>query len=226
MFCVPVVMAQEVTPTPTDMPTPTPTAIPTPTPLPTATPIPTPVPTSAPKPTCFVNAYSYGMNVTATISTLHTVFPVYYYFNFNDGAGDRNFTSRNMTHLYTVAGTYKTTAYVTDAQGQSDRCSSDPYVIAALPATPTPTPCCAATSTTSRSRQTDGYNREGQTVTVVKSAQAKSDAKELPKTGLPELAWSALAFVPAGFGLRKFRGVKKTLTDDPNYIWENRQFKS
>lgn len=48
----------------------------------------------------------------------------------------------------------------------------------------------------------------------------------LPKTGLPELAWSALAFVPAGFGLRKFRGIKKTLADAPSYIWENRKFKS
>lgn len=215
MFCVPVVTAQEVTPTPTDMPTPTPTAIPTPTPIPTATPIPTPVPTSAPKPTCFVNAYSYGMNVTATISTLHTVFPVYFYFNFNDGVGDRNFTSRTMTHLYTVAGTYKTTAYVTDAQGQSDRCSSDSYVIAALPVTPTPTSI--------PSRRAGRHNREGQTVTVVKNAQVKSDAKELPKTGLPLGAWALIGLVPAGIGLRKFRSISPK-GNIARFLWEKRQF--
>lgn len=48
----------------------------------------------------------------------------------------------------------------------------------------------------------------------------------LPKTGLPEIAWSALAFIPAGFGMRRFRSIKKTLADDPHYIWENRKFKA
>lgn len=50
--------------------------------------------------------------------------------------------------------------------------------------------------------------------------------KELPKTGLPALIWSALALIPTGFGLRKFRSLKKVLADNPNFIWEERQFKT
>lgn len=48
----------------------------------------------------------------------------------------------------------------------------------------------------------------------------------LPKTGLPELAWSALAFIPTGFGLRRFSKVKKALENHPSYIFEDRQFKA
>lgn len=47
--------------------------------------------------------------------------------------------------------------------------------------------------------------------------------KELPKTGLPLVAWGAVAFIPAGLRLRRF---KKTHTDESaNFIWEDRQFK-
>lgn len=49
--------------------------------------------------------------------------------------------------------------------------------------------------------------------------------KELPKTGLPALAWAALAFIPAGFRIKRFSKVKQELIDNPSYIWENRQFK-
>lgn len=48
----------------------------------------------------------------------------------------------------------------------------------------------------------------------------------LPKTGLPEIVWSTLAFIPAGFGLRKFAKIKKALEDHPSFIWEDRQFKA
>ncbi len=201
-------------------PTPTPTPTPAPTPIPTITP--TPIPAN--KPTCFVNAYSYGMNVTATISTLHSVGVIYYYFNFNDGGGDRNFTSRTMTHLYTKEGTYTTTAYARDNQGQSDRCNSDPYVIAAIPVTPTPTPCCAVTATTSRSsRDNRDRDNRGHVVTVVKNAQAKSDAKELPKTGLPLGAWALAGLVPAGIGLRKFKSISPK-GNIARFLWEKRKF--
>lgn len=50
--------------------------------------------------------------------------------------------------------------------------------------------------------------------------------KQLPNTGLPALAWSALAFIPAGFRLRKLGSIKKELNADPNFIFEDRQFKS
>ncbi len=48
----------------------------------------------------------------------------------------------------------------------------------------------------------------------------------LPKTGLPAIAWSALAFIPAGFRMRRFSKVKKDLENHPSYIFEDRQYKS
>lgn len=48
--------------------------------------------------------------------------------------------------------------------------------------------------------------------------------KQLPNTGLPLLAWAAAAFIPAGFGMRRFKKVNKKLAEDPNYLWENRQY--
>lgn len=47
----------------------------------------------------------------------------------------------------------------------------------------------------------------------------------LPKTGLPALAWSALAFIPAGLKMRRFSRVKKDLENHPSYIAEERKFK-
>lgn len=49
---------------------------------------------------------------------------------------------------------------------------------------------------------------------------------QLPKTGLPAFTWAALAFIPAGFGLRRFRSLKRALENHPSFIWEDRQFKS
>ena len=48
--------------------------------------------------------------------------------------------------------------------------------------------------------------------------------KQLPNTGLPAIAWAAAAFIPAGFRLRKLGSVKKDLENNPNYLWENRQY--
>ncbi len=48
---------------------------------------------------------------------------------------------------------------------------------------------------------------------------------QLPKTGLPILAWTALAFVPAGFRLRRFSSLKRDLENHPSFIHEDRQFK-
>lgn len=48
----------------------------------------------------------------------------------------------------------------------------------------------------------------------------------LPKTGLPIFAWSALAFLPAGFRMRRFSKVKKDLENHPSYIFDMRQYKS
>lgn len=49
---------------------------------------------------------------------------------------------------------------------------------------------------------------------------------QLPKTGLPALAWSALAFLPAGLKMRRFSRVKKDLENHPSFIWEERQYRS
>ncbi len=48
----------------------------------------------------------------------------------------------------------------------------------------------------------------------------------LPKTGLPMLAWAAAAFVPLGLKLRRFsRNNLEPVSSNPNYIWEDREFK-
>lgn len=49
--------------------------------------------------------------------------------------------------------------------------------------------------------------------------------KELPKTGLPLLAWSVLAFIPTGLRLKKLGTVTKDMEGTPNFIWEDRKFK-
>lgn len=173
---------------------------PTPTPIPTLTP--TPAPTSVPKLTCFVSAYSYGMNVTATVTTRNSQGVPYYYFNFNDGGGDRNYTSDTNTHLYSKEGTYTTSAYVIDVMGQSDRCNSESYVIKALTPTPTPTPCCRV---------------------ILTAAQLQDPPRELPKTGLPFAAWALLGLVPAGIGLRKFKSIAPK-GNIARFLWEKRKF--
>lgn len=50
-------------------------------------------------------------------------------------------------------------------------------------------------------------------------------AKELPKTGLPAVAWAIGAFVPLGMKLRRFSKFSANLLSTPGYIWEDRQFK-
>lgn len=61
----------------------------------------------------------------------------------------------------------------------------------------------------------------GQPVRVVQVASIQ--AKEMPKTGLPLLAWAALAFVPAGFKMKKVGKVNENIT--ANYLFEDRLFK-
>lgn len=62
-------------------------------------------------------------------------------------------------------------------------------------------------------------------VRIVEVAGVKAEVKELPKTGLPALAWAVAFFIPAGFGLRKFgKSIKENLT--ANYLWEERQFQA
>lgn len=64
-------------------------------------------------------------------------------------------------------------------------------------------------------------------VQPVATATSSADVKELPKTGLPFAAWTLGGLIPAGWGLLKFKkGNKEILTtqDNPNHIWEKRQF--
>jgi hypothetical protein len=64
------------------------------------------------------------------------------------------------------------------------------------------------------------------TVVYQQPEVAGVQVKELPKTGLPAAAWAALAFIPAGFRMRRFRKVQGELADSPVYIWEKRQYNS
>lgn len=70
--------------------------------------------------------------------------------------------------------------------------------------------------------------REVQTsgnVGVAASTTQIAAVKQLPSTGLPALAWAALAFIPAGFRIRRFSKVKEETSAKPHYLWEDRQFK-
>lgn len=71
---------------------------------------------------------------------------------------------------------------------------------------------------------------QSQTVNITNptptAAPATPVVTTLPKTGLPAIAWLISALIPTGFGLRRFKGIEKELEDDPNYIWEDRKFKS
>ena len=49
--------------------------------------------------------------------------------------------------------------------------------------------------------------------------------KELPKTGLPLLAYGAAAFIPVGFRFRRFGKAKEDSSAKASFIWEDRQFK-
>lgn len=94
----------------------------------------------------------------------------------------------------------------------------------------TPTPAPAAGGQTQTQTQTVNVTQtNNQTVNAAVAptpAPQVLGVKQLPKTGLPAVAWSALAFIPAGFKLRKFSKVRKDLEDKPSYIWEERQFKA
>lgn len=80
-----------------------------------------------------------------------------------------------------------------------------------------------------------GLQQQPQTVRVVlasgnigvgtSSGQIIYRTQELPKTGLPALAWSALAFVPAGLGLRKFKNIKEDFAKHASFLWDERKFK-
>lgn len=51
-------------------------------------------------------------------------------------------------------------------------------------------------------------------------------AKELPKTGLPAVAWAISAIAPMGLSLKRFRkGFSGDLSSSANYTWQLRQFK-
>jgi len=79
----------------------------------------------------------------------------------------------------------------------------------------------------------EGYSKtvNGNTVTctaptprVVLTA-AGVETKELPKTGLPVLAWLAGAFLPIGAGMQRFKRGTRANWANPHYIWEDKQFK-
>lgn len=108
--------------------------------------------------------------------------------------------------------------------------------------TPTPTPTPVPTPITiflpqggNINNTNTNNNAQTQTVSVAQSPQvtlagaparqvAGVSAKELPKTGVPQLAWLALASIPAGFGMRRFGAQGKDGKEGADYIWQMRQF--
>lgn len=52
--------------------------------------------------------------------------------------------------------------------------------------------------------------------------QTKGDIRELPKTGLPLIAWAFSSLLPAGFGLKRF-GKKDSTEESANSIWMERE---
>ncbi len=80
----------------------------------------------------------------------------------------------------------------------------------------------------------DGFTRrvDGNIITCIAPAPqvvtvaGASTTKELPKTGLPALVWAAASFVPLGIRMKRFgKGITPNYSD-PNFIWEERQFRS
>lgn len=90
---------------------------------------------------------------------------------------------------------------------------------------PTPTPPAGGPVVTNTNTNTQNQTAN-QTVNVSQSQQGNFGVggpqvlgvKELPKTGPAELVWLISALIPTGFGLRRFRSLKKPLEDDPSYI--------
>lgn len=78
----------------------------------------------------------------------------------------------------------------------------------AVQSTPTPSPASTPTPTP--------------TITPV----PQGGTGQLPKTGLPPIAWAAAAFIPIGLKLRQFSKSRGNLEDTPHYNWEERQHKS
>ena len=53
----------------------------------------------------------------------------------------------------------------------------------------------------------------------------KGGVTQLPKTGLPLMAWAAAGLVPAGLRMRKMSQLKKEAEGNANFIFEDRNFK-
>lgn len=83
----------------------------------------------------------------------------------------------------------------------------------------------SSSSTSSSSSNVTVNNPTPQVVTVNQPVVAGvTTTKELPKTGLPLLAWTAALFLPAGFKLRNFNKFEKGF-ESANFIWEDREYK-
>ena len=113
-----------------------------------------------------------------------------------------------------------------------------PAVVITQPHTQTQTvttgPVNVTTGAVTQTVNVPAQSAPRETVREVRVVTAQADAsgqvqgvqyKELPKTGLPLLAWTALAFIPAGFRLRRLGSLKKDAENTPDYLFEDRQFK-
>lgn len=92
--------------------------------------------------------------------------------------------------------------------------------------TPVPTPTSTPVPTPTPTPDPTPAQTGNVGIGVTATSSGQTTASELPKTGLPVLAWVAIAFVPFGVKLIRFSNVKGELEDSPNYAWEKRQFKA
>ena len=132
-----------------------------------------------------------------------------YVFSFGDGNTQDAGGSSSVTGAYASAGFYYPSVLITDNTGAQTSCSSSVNIV-------------------SQGNAPQVYQTFAN-VGVGTSAPVPvyyANVKQLPRTGLPLLAWAAAAFIPVGFRLRKLGSLKKELEGDPNFIWEDRHFKS
>lgn len=176
--------------------TPTPTPVPTGTPVPTPAPTATPIPTGTPVPTPVPTAAPIVTPAPTTPPQGALNCPAGFQQEFRDNV------------VVCVQNTNNN-----NNQNQNVNYSNS----------------SSSSSSNNTNNITFGNIGMGTTVvpaTVIQPQVAGVSVTTLPKTGLPAIAWSALAFIPAGFRLRRFNKIKKDLQDDPQFMWEDRKFKA
>jgi outer membrane biosynthesis protein TonB len=192
-----------VTPTPTPVVTPTPTPHVTPTPTPVVTPTPTPIPSATPTPTATPTA-------TPTVAPTPTPTPSNLTIQCPQGTTFQKIEGNNIICIQ-----------ISQSQSQSINNSGN--------STNNNNNC---TGSSGNNNNTCAGTGGSSNVTVTNAAASPAGqvlgltaVKQLPATGLPELALAMFGLAPLGYGLRRFGSNKLEKSKGLKYIWENRRFK-